>query len=75
MALLSPRSFVNKRKQQGETVILKALGCLQGARYIELAEKREQNEAFVIGWLANRVKTGSRYSMYVVFDGVKKRGK
>lgn len=48
-------TFMNKRKQQGETVILKAFSSLQGARYIELAENREQNEAFVFGWLANRV--------------------
>ncbi|MCX4735778.1 glycoside hydrolase family 108 protein [Streptomyces sp. NBC_01363] len=48
-------SFMNKRKPQGETVILKALASLQGARYVEIAESREQNEAFVFGWLANRV--------------------
>ncbi len=47
--------FMNKRKQQGEVVLLKAFSSLQGARYIELAESREQNEAFVFGWLANRV--------------------
>ncbi|KAF9899727.1 hypothetical protein EC991_008419 [Linnemannia zychae] len=49
------KSFMDKRKQLGGDVILKAIGCLQGARYIELAEKREQNEAFIFGWLANRV--------------------
>ncbi len=47
--------FINKRKPQGEMVLLKALNSLQGAKYIELAEIREQNEAFVFGWLANRV--------------------
>ncbi|MFE3431197.1 glycoside hydrolase family 108 protein [Streptomyces sp. NPDC059171] len=48
-------SFINKRKPQGETVMLKAISSLQGARYIEIAESREQNEAFVFDWLANRV--------------------
>ncbi len=49
------KAFMNKRKQQGETVLLKAINSLQGMRYIELAETREQNQAFVFGWLANRV--------------------
>ena len=35
--------------------ILKALNCLQGAKYIELAERRQKDEAFVYGWLNNRV--------------------
>lgn len=47
--------FMTKRGQQGETVMLKALNCLQGARYIELAEKAAKNEAFVYGWINNRV--------------------
>lgn len=49
------RKFMDKRKPQGETVILKAISSLQGARYIEIAESREQNEAFVFDWLATRV--------------------
>lgn len=40
---------------RGETVLLRALNCLQGAGYIELAERREKDERFVYGWLANRV--------------------
>ena len=38
-----------------ESVMLKALNCMQGAFYIELAERREKDEAFVYGWLKNRV--------------------
>ncbi|MFJ4703679.1 glycoside hydrolase family 108 protein [Streptomyces anulatus] len=49
------KKFMDKRKPQGETVILKAISSLQGARYIEIAESREQNEAFVFDWLATRV--------------------
>lgn len=53
MAALS--SFLQLRGAAGEVVLLKALNCLQGARYVELAEKREANETFEFGWLANRV--------------------
>jgi len=42
-------------KRKGETVLLKALDALQGERYIRLAERRPANEAFLYGWLANRV--------------------
>jgi lysozyme family protein len=42
-------------KASGETVLLKALDALQGERYIRLAERRPANEAFLYGWLANRV--------------------
>lgn len=35
--------------------LLKALNCLQGAFYIELAERREKDETFIYGWLKNRV--------------------
>ncbi|WSB38966.1 hypothetical protein OG949_40095 [Streptomyces scopuliridis] len=48
-------TFINERQPQSETVILKALASLQGARYIEIAESRGQNEAFVFDWLTNRV--------------------
>ena len=39
----------------GETVLLRALEALQGERYLRLAEKRPANEAFLYGWLANRM--------------------
>ena len=35
--------------------LAKALNCLQGAYYIELAERRQKDESFVYGWLKNRV--------------------
>lgn len=49
------QAFLNKRGDEGESVLLKMLNCLQGARYIELALNREANETFVYGWIANRV--------------------
>lgn len=49
-------SFLNLRgKSSGETVLLRALEALQGERYLRLAERRPANEAFLYGWLANRI--------------------
>jgi lysozyme family protein len=42
-------------RTSGETVLLRALEALQGERYLRLAERRPANEAFLYGWLANRV--------------------
>lgn len=49
------KSYLGLRGKQGEIVMLKALNCLQGARYIELAEANPKNESFAYGWIANRV--------------------
>ncbi|PHR15250.1 MAG: hypothetical protein COA41_16650 [Sphingopyxis sp.] len=48
-------AFLSKRSGKGQQVLLKAIEALQGARYIEIAEKRPANEAFLYGWLANRI--------------------
>jgi lysozyme family protein len=49
-------SFLSLRgKSSGETVLLRALEALQGERYLRLAERRPANEAFLYGWLANRI--------------------
>ena len=42
-------------KRGGETVLLRALEAMQGERYLRLAERRPANEAFLYGWLANRI--------------------
>ncbi len=42
-------------KKGGGTVLLRALEALQGERYLRLAERRPANEAFLYGWLANRI--------------------
>lgn len=49
------RIFLAKRGKEGEAVMLKALNCQQGARYIDLARRRGANEAFLYGWLRTRV--------------------
>ena len=47
--------FAQRGKASGETVLLRALEALQGERYLRLAERRPANEAFLYGWLANRI--------------------
>lgn len=47
--------YVQTRHDAGLIVLLKMLNCLQGERYIRLAESREKNEDFVYGWFQHRV--------------------
>lgn len=49
------RRFLSVRSQHGETVMIRALNCLQGGFYISLAERRQKDEAFLYGWLQNRI--------------------
>ena len=52
-------AFLGQRgRAGGETVLLRALEALQGERYLRLAERRPANEAFLYGWLANRIGEG-----------------
>ena len=56
MTLFALDAFLAERgKGSGETVLLRALEALQGERYLRLAERRPANEAFLYGWLANRI--------------------
>lgn len=41
--------------ERNELVLTRALNCLQGAYYVDLAERREKDERFVYGWFKNRV--------------------
>lgn len=50
------RAYLNARGAAGETVMVNALNCLQGARYLDITEARPANEAFAYGWLLNRVE-------------------
>lgn len=47
--------FLARRGNAGERVLLKAIEALQGERYVRLAESKPANEAFLYGWLANRI--------------------
>lgn len=48
--------YMRQRGTAGESVLLRAIDSLQGARYIQLAETRPANEAFLFGWLAHRTR-------------------
>jgi len=56
MTLFALDTFLAARgKAPAETVLLRALEALQGERYLRLAERRPASEAFLNGWLANRI--------------------
>lgn len=46
-------AYMEKRKTS--MVLLRMLNCLQGAFYIDLAERREKDERFIYGWFLNRI--------------------
>lgn len=48
-------AYLAQRGTGGAAVLLKAMQALRGERYIALAEQRPANEAFVYGWIANRI--------------------
>lgn len=54
--LTALKLFLANRGYEGETVLLVALNCSQGHRYLELTEQRAANETFVYGWVLNRVE-------------------
>ncbi|HET9511008.1 MAG TPA: putative peptidoglycan-binding domain-containing protein, partial [Sphingomonas sp.] len=55
LTLAALDAFLTLRGAAGEAVLLKAIEALQGERYLHLAERRPANEAFLYGWLANRI--------------------
>lgn len=54
-SLAALSAFLLRRGSGGEAVLLKAIQALRGARYVALAEERPGDEAFLYGWLANRI--------------------
>lgn len=57
MTVSSLRSYLAKRSIDGDVVLLRALNCLQGERYISIAEIDKTQEDNLYGWLRNRVST------------------
>lgn len=47
--------YISHRGEDGVTVMLRMLNALQGAFYVDLAERREKDETYVYGWFLNRV--------------------
>lgn len=49
------RLIAKRGRAEAERIMLTGLACDQGVRYKQLARSRVANEAFLYGWLANRV--------------------
>lgn len=49
------QALLARRGQAGEQAVLTAQNCLQGSRYIEIAEHNASQETFIFGWLRTRV--------------------
>lgn len=49
------KAFVRWRGVEGVSVMICALNCVQGARYLAIAENNPSQEAFVYGWMRERV--------------------
>lgn len=47
--------FFHRRGTPAETVLTKGIDALQGVHYVRLAETPPSQEAFLYGWLANRI--------------------
>lgn len=54
-SLAALKQYLITRPKHGERVLENMLNCLQGAFYVELAERREKDERFVYGWYKERV--------------------
>ena len=55
MTLASLKAFLAHRGDNGHVVLVRMLNALQGARYIEIAEAKPSQEAFIYGWFLSRV--------------------
>lgn len=49
------QAYLSHRGATGEQALFILLNCLQGAFYVELAERREKDQRFMYGWLTHRV--------------------
>lgn len=49
-------SYLVKRGKDGETVMVRVLNIMQGARYIDITKARPTNETFFYGWILNRIR-------------------
>ena len=48
-------AYLAHPRRKDPAILVRAMDCLQGARYIELSQRRQANESFAFGWIANRV--------------------
>ncbi len=55
LTLEALRRFLKRRGQEGEDVLLRALNCTQGSRYLEITEGKKSQREFLYGWMRTRV--------------------
>jgi lysozyme family protein len=55
LTLHALNAYRAKRGAAGETVLLRAIDGQQLSRYMDLAEGKPSQEAFLYGWIANRI--------------------
>lgn len=53
------RAFLAWRGEEGARVLIAAVNCTQGSRYLDIAEANSAQEAFLYGWVKNRVLEGA----------------
>lgn len=49
------RRFLSQRGREGESVLLRGLNSVQGARYLEITEANRSQRTFLYGWVRARV--------------------
>lgn len=50
------RALLQQRGPMGQRILLLALNCLQGARYLDISEADPGQKRFVFGWLRQRIQ-------------------
>lgn len=56
-------AYIAKRGKHGVEVLYSMLNNFQGVYYVELAERREKDEAFVYGWHSQRIVSGLKENL------------
>lgn len=54
MTIAALRAYLGARGKDGHVVLFRMLDSQQGVRYIEIAENRASQEAFIHGWFLHR---------------------
>lgn|SRR5512139_255189 len=49
------KEYLHRRGDQGLVVLIRLLDGLQAVRYVEIAERDHSQEAFMFGWVLNRI--------------------
>lgn len=58
------KTYLQQRGPQGERLLLVALNCMQGSRYIDITEADPSQKRFFYGWLRQRLQLVPDYSFF-----------